>query len=220
MQASERASMGYLQLPCEILIGSESSGKAAPVLCSSVRHSSKASGLIVVPRGDLFLYFTLPKSKGRFLVFVGVFVFSFSFASQLHSIPWNAMVLKIIQDKSLLCSALSTVSSLVTVFDTKTVPSTHCPQCLPGTTHFCKAFVKSLTSFDEAIAGRCGYKLTIMKLRIPKSINNWKQFFFPFQRSKPAIFHVWFVCWLVCCCFSQSRISQNCDGIVGSEEHW
>ena len=43
---------GYLQLPCEILIGSESSGKAAPAQCSSVKYSSKASDLIVVQRGD------------------------------------------------------------------------------------------------------------------------------------------------------------------------
>lgn len=38
----------YLQLPCEILIGSESSGKPAPAKCSSVKYSSKASDLIVV----------------------------------------------------------------------------------------------------------------------------------------------------------------------------
>lgn len=72
----------YSQLPCEILIGSESSGKAAPALCSSVRLSSKASGLIVVQRGDLSLYFTLPRSKGGCLV-----VACFSSARQPHSIP-------------------------------------------------------------------------------------------------------------------------------------
>lgn len=38
----------YLQLPCEMLIGSESSGKPAPAKCSSVKYSSKASDLIVV----------------------------------------------------------------------------------------------------------------------------------------------------------------------------
>lgn len=41
----------YLQLPCEILIGSESSGKPAPAKCSSVKYSSKASDLIVVQLG-------------------------------------------------------------------------------------------------------------------------------------------------------------------------
>lgn len=42
----------YSQLPCEILIGSESSGKPAPAKCSSVKYSSKASDLIVVQLGD------------------------------------------------------------------------------------------------------------------------------------------------------------------------
>lgn len=37
----------YSQLPCEILIGSESSGKPAPAICSSVKYSNKASDLIV-----------------------------------------------------------------------------------------------------------------------------------------------------------------------------
>lgn len=40
-------------MPCEILIGSESSGKPAPAQCSSVRHSSKAAGRIVGSAGGL-----------------------------------------------------------------------------------------------------------------------------------------------------------------------
>lgn len=41
--------MQYLQLPCEMLIGSLSSGKPAPAMCSSVKYSNKASDLMVAP---------------------------------------------------------------------------------------------------------------------------------------------------------------------------
>ena len=71
----------YLQLPCEILIGSESSGKAAPAQCSSVKYSSKASDLIVVQRGDLTSLLHPAKEQRR-----DFYSFLF-FASQFYSIP-------------------------------------------------------------------------------------------------------------------------------------
>lgn len=71
---------GYLQLPCEILIGSESSGKPAPAQCSSVRYSSKASGLIVVQRGD-FLSLLHPAKEQR-----RIFFFSFCKSALFSSI--------------------------------------------------------------------------------------------------------------------------------------
>lgn len=39
----------YSQLPCETVIGSESSGKTAPVICSRVKYSSRASVLMFAP---------------------------------------------------------------------------------------------------------------------------------------------------------------------------
>lgn len=207
----------YLQLPCEILIGSESSGKAAPVLCSSVRHSSKASGLIVVQRGDLFLYFTLPKSKGRFLVFV-VFFFFFCKSASFNSMKCNGLEDNSRQEPSVFCL----VHSEFTGYSILHKGSAQYPLRPMSSWHH-----TLLQSFCEKphFLWRGHYRLLWLESHNYETTDSkeYKQlkatfFLFPLERSKTAIFHVGFVCWFVCCCcFSQSRIAQKCDSNVGIE---
>lgn len=52
----EWVARGYSQLPCEMLIGSESSGKPAPTNCSRVKYSSKAADLMVAPPNSVLDY--------------------------------------------------------------------------------------------------------------------------------------------------------------------